>query len=344
MSSWEIYSEHLKRVSRSFAFCIERLQPPFRSWVGLSYILCRLVDTVEDSLWGSRVEQQNSFQLFDKFIKGTFDEAEVKQWAAAFPLSIPESEKKLLEDASIFFSDLRLLPDNVRHVIKRTVLDMGRGMAHFSKDGNSGIEVKNLVEANQYCFFVAGIIGEMLTELFAASENSYRNGPEKISNAYRFGLFLQKINLLKDQMRDLPEGRKLVPNREEMRQSLVADGNGAINYILEIPETRKDYRIFCAWSLFLGLASLPYIDQSWKEQKNIKIPRTRTLLILGKVELIIGNNEKLKKMYNEMMLNNFETLEFSSRTEIPNRDDIWLYKFYDGCLTPQQMFQLNLVD
>lgn len=342
--NWEVYSEHLKRVSRSFAFCIERLQPPFRNWVGLAYILCRLVDTVEDSLWNSRTEQQKSFQAFDEFIKGTHDKSAVNLWASAFPASIPDSEKHLLKEASTFFWDLHQLPENVRHVIKRTVLDMGRGMAHFSKNGNAGIEVKNLVEANQYCFFVAGIIGEMLTELFAASEASYQIDSEKITNAYRFGLFLQKINLLKDQMRDLPEGRNLVPNREEMRQSLVADGHGAIHYILDIPESRKDYRIFCAWSLFLGLASLSYIDQSWKEQKNIKIPRTRTLLILGKVELIIGNNEKLKKMYNEMMLNNFETLEFSLRSEISNRDEIWIYKFYDGCLTPQQMFQLNLVD
>ncbi len=343
MIDWKIYSKHLKLVSRSFAFCIEKLHPPFRDWVGLSYILCRLVDTVEDSLWASRAEQQNSFELFDKFIKGTSDEFEVNRWASTFPPSVPDNEKKLLEDANIFFSDLNQLPENVRNVIKRTVLDMGRGMAHFSKDASVGIEVKSLVEANQYCFFVAGIIGEMLTELFAASELTYQISNDKISNSHHFGLFLQKINLLKDQMRDLPEGRRLVPNREEMRQSLVGDGSGAINYILEIPEARKDYRIFCAWSLFLGLASLPYIDQSWREQKNIKIPRTRTLLILGKVELIVGDNHKLKKMFNEMMLNNFRTLEFSLPAKNTKRDDIWLYQFYKGRLTPEQISQLNLV-
>ncbi len=343
MNSSELYSEHLKRVSRSFAFCIERLQPPFRDWVALSYILCRLVDTVEDSLWNSKTEQRQSFLDFENFIRGPVSAEAVDVWRRGFPTSIPDGEKKLLDDAKVFFEDLQSLPTAVRSSIQRTVLDMCRGMAHFSQGENKGIEVTTLVEANQYCFFVAGIIGELLTELFAESQPNYSLTDEQISNSYRFGLFLQKINLLKDQMRDLPEGRKLVPNREEMRQSLVADGQGAINYILNLPVERKDYRIFCAWSLFLGLASLPYIDQSWKEQKSIKIPRTKTLLILGKVELFINQNEKLKKLYNEMLLSNFKTLEVPRHFQERSRQEIWLYRFYEGRLTPDQMSELGLI-
>lgn len=343
MNLWELYSEHLKRVSRSFAFCIERLQPPFRNWVALSYILCRLVDTVEDSLWNSKEEQRQSFENFEGFIKNSSEDGAIVAWAQSFPDSIPDGEKILLKDAVPFFADLHVQPNSVKAVMQRTVLDMCRGMAHFSAHGDKGIEVKSLVEANQYCFFVAGIIGELLTELFAHSQPGFEVTDEQIADSYRFGLFLQKINLLKDQMRDLLEGRKLVPDRQEMRQSLVADGQGAINYILSIPSERKDYRIFCAWSLFLGLASLPYIDQSWKEQKPVKIPRARTLMILGKAELFISQDEKLKKMYNEMMLSNFETLEFQRFSREYARQEIWLYRYYEGRLTPLQMSQLGLI-
>ncbi len=45
----EFYQTHLDRVSRSFAFCIRQLPDPLRGWVGLSYLLCRILDTIEDS-------------------------------------------------------------------------------------------------------------------------------------------------------------------------------------------------------------------------------------------------------------------------------------------------------
>ena len=51
MSEIAYYQPHLDRVSRSFAFCIARLEGEMREWVSLSYLLCRLLDTVEDAPW-----------------------------------------------------------------------------------------------------------------------------------------------------------------------------------------------------------------------------------------------------------------------------------------------------
>ncbi|MDZ4662762.1 MAG: squalene/phytoene synthase family protein [Pseudomonadota bacterium] len=343
MNHDEIYSHHLKNVSRSFAFCIERLNNPFKRWVGLGYILCRLVDTVEDSPWESEAHQTDAFESFESFILRLPEKTAVSNWAAKFSPEIIEAEKELLRESYLFFSDLNNLPENVRQSMVRTVLDMKRGMAHWAH-GGQGIKLISMVQANQYCFFVAGIIGEMLSELFSFAEDSYQLTDKTLVDSYRFGFFLQKINLLKDQMGDEPQGRFLVPNREEMRQSLLVDGQGAIDYILGLPVSRKDFRIFCAWSLFLGLASLPYIDKSYKEKTLHKIPRAKTLLLLGKVELIINNNEKLKKLYNEMLIQSFSTLMTEKKTALASREDIWLYRYYQGRLTPDQMSELDLVD
>lgn len=343
MNHDEIYSYHLKNVSRSFAFCIERLNNPFKNWVSLGYILCRLLDTVEDSPWAERDQQANAFEKFESFILDLPEKGDVDGWISSFPGTIVDAEKELLKESLFFFTDLHQQPENVKTAMVRTVLDMKRGMAYWSKDGK-GIRLNSAVQANQYCFFVAGIIGEMLSELFSFAEKTYQITDANLLSSIRFGFFLQKINLLKDQMGDEPQGRFLVPNREEMRQSLLSDGQGAIDYLISLPVSRKDYRIFCAWSLFLGLASLPYIDKSFKEKTPHKIPRTKTLLLLGKVEIIINNNEKLKKLYNEMLIQNFGTLTYNRKEGKAGSDDIWLYKYYRGRLSPQQMRELELVD
>ncbi|MEK6775007.1 MAG: squalene/phytoene synthase family protein [Bdellovibrionota bacterium] len=349
MNQDQIYSHHLKNVSRSFAFCIDRLNSPFKHWVGLAYILCRLVDTIEDSPWKKISQQTEAFEEFETFILRLPEKEKVDQWATTFAEEIPKGEKELLQESFLFFSDLHQLPKNVKNILSRTILDMKQGMAHWSekarKDEGNALSLQTMTQANQYCFFVAGVVGEMLSELFRFSEDKYEISNKTLEDSYRFGFFLQKINLLKDQMDDETQGRFLVPDREEMRQSLLIDGEGAIDYLLSLPVSRKDYRIFCAWSLFLGLKSLSFIDKSFKEKKMYKIPSAETLLLLGKVELIINDNEKLKKLYNEMLMQNFAKTESKKKpAAFRKHEDIWLYRLYNGKLTPHQMGELNLVD
>ena len=40
--------EHLQLVSRTFALTIPMLGNPLADWVGLAYLVCRTLDTVED--------------------------------------------------------------------------------------------------------------------------------------------------------------------------------------------------------------------------------------------------------------------------------------------------------
>src|SRR3989338_5910734 len=93
------YQIHLDRVSRSFAFCIARLEGEFRGWVGLSYLLCRILDTVEDAPWASAEERDAADCDFEACLAAAPDEQKVKSWAARFP-AVPEGERALLLDSS----------------------------------------------------------------------------------------------------------------------------------------------------------------------------------------------------------------------------------------------------
>ncbi len=345
----DFYQSHLDKVSRSFAFCIRELKGEFRFYVSLSYLLFRVLDTIEDSSWSSLQEQSDSFDTFFDFINKAPSKDQIEKWALQIDTDIPVSERNLLNDSEILFNDFHSLNIGVKKIIGISLKNMLRGMKYYSnKNGQKGIKLKNLIEVNRYCFFVAGIVGELLNSLFQYQISKKGVTPEnsnQLSNALHFGLFLQKVNLLKDQLTDEQVGRYLVHNRNEVQVSLLTHAKKSLSYILNIPKDQSSYRLFCAWSLFLGLASMPWIEKSWNKRKLIKIPRLKTKLLLGKVQDIIKSNESLSSLFESLIKqiavnsNSDSALEAESDSfEFPE-----LEKLYQGNLTNTHFKEIGLV-
>lgn len=343
MSQAAFYQTHLDRVSRSFAFCIARLDGEMREWVGLSYLLCRMLDTVEDASWPSPSHQAAAFEAFRGFVEGPASPMAVGAWAANFPAGIPGGEAALLGEAYRCFSDLHSLPANVREKIQRPVMNMYRGMRYFLEErrpSGGGLQLRSLAEVNQYCFFVAGLVGELLTDLVRIRRPEARSDSRLYQDAHHFGLFLQKINLLKDQAGDEREGRFLVPSRAELLASLGRDAEGAIRYLQALPLAERGFRLFCAWSLFLGLASLPWIERSKLLGAFMKIPRLVTEKLLVSVERVIDDNQALQRLFQEM-LPAFPADSFRPRASVPAPP--WFFAAYQGgSLTPRELSGLEL--
>jgi phytoene/squalene synthetase len=333
------YQKHLDRVSRSFAFCIARLEGDFRGWVGLSYLLCRILDTVEDAAWASPAEKDEAFRTFEAFVReGSTDES-ARAWAAGFP-EIPSGERALLEDSHRIFLDLHSLPEGVREKIRRPVLNMYRGMRFFSgRQGPAqGLRLHTLADVNQYCFFVAGLVGDLLTELVAERWPGFNATSRTAVDAHHFGLFLQKVNLLKDQADDERQGRFLVPSRAELLASLRRDAEGALRYLQSLPLAEKGFRLFCGWSLFLGLASLPWSERSWARGIFEKIPRLLTQKLLGTVERIIDDNQALLALFQQMLPAVKAAPVTAATGALP-----WFRGVYDGRLREADLAELGLL-
>jgi phytoene/squalene synthetase len=338
MSEIAFYQPHLDRVSRSFAFCIARLDGEMREWVSLSYLLCRLLDTVEDAPWSSPEAQDEAFDRFRSFIEEVPTPEAVQAWAAKFG-PIDPGEKILVDDAHRCFANLHALAPDVRERIQGPVMNMYRGMRHFLKDRREqgGLRLRTLAEVNQYCFFVAGLVGELLTDLVAQRWPAAPRCARNYLDAHHFGLFLQKINLLKDQAKDEKEGRFLVPSRTELLASLGRDAEGAIRYLQSLPIAEKGFRLFCAWSLFLGLASLPWIEKSRLLGIFTKIPRLFTETLLRKVEGLIDDNQALLGLFREML----PKLPASVSAQ-PAGEIAWMKEAYRGSLGIHEFRELGL--
>lgn len=331
---------HLDRVSRSFSFCIASLEGDLRVWVSLSYLLCRMLDTVEDAVWATSGSQDAAFDSFRKFVESMPEEDEVRSWADSFPDKIPGGEKLLVQEAFEIFREFHSLPVSVREKIRKPVLNMYRGMRFFLRERRmaGSLRLRTLHEVNQYCFFVAGLVGELLTDLVGERWPALVS-PKTYLDAHHFGLFLQKINLLKDQAGDEREGRYLVPSRRELLASLSRDAEGAIRYLQTLPVAEKGFRLFCAWSLFLGLASLPWIERSRLLGVFQKIPRVFTEQLLRSVSAVIDDNQALLKLFRDL-LPALPTLSLSSGPVLSLH---WMGEIYDGALGEAEFAALGLL-
>ncbi len=338
MDRIQYYQGHLNRVSRSFSFCIAKLEGDLREWVSISYLLCRILDTVEDSTFSNSSAQERAFQDFAGFLAEQPSTGQIESWAQSFPKNIDSGELALIEDSWQCFAFFHQLPTNVREKIRRPVMNMYRGMRHFSnkKDINGHLRLSSLAEVNQYCFFVAGLVGELLTDLVNVK---WPLGEKKIClrDAHHFGLFLQKINLLKDQKKDEEEGRFFIHSRQEVLQSMLHDAEGAIRYLQSLPLAEKGYRTFCAWSLFLGLGSLPWIEKSSLMGKLMKIPRLATELLLKRVESVIDDNQALVGMFREMLPSKRAQFVLDN-----SGDNSWMLPIYEGGLKREDFRALGL--
>jgi len=339
------YQHYLNLVSRSFAFCIDRLNSPLKETIGLSYLLFRILDTIEDAKWSNLNDKLYFFSLFEKSILNLPTESSKLDWLNRFEKRIPDHEKQLLSVASLLFEDLHKLNSHDRLSLQKSLVTMKNGMLKFSVNEGT-LRLGSIKEVNQYCFFVAGVIGELLTD-FISNLTKTRYSKTVYINSYHFGLFLQKINILKDQSEDEIDGRFLVPNREQVISSIKINANGAINYLINIPLEQKEYRLFCAWSLFLGLSSLPFINSSWTSKLINKIPRAMTLNLIDQVEKLIDNNVLLEQFYLKLIQNlNSITLP-ATKEQIAvlqnNETDSWLTHIYKGQLGQSELSLLGVV-
>lgn len=287
-----IYDAHLAGVSRSFAACIAELTQPLRSYVSLSYLLCRVVDTLEDAPWASLPAQQHSFLWFDRAVRSLPTQKDAMQWRATIPTQVPDAERALLDDGHSLLRDLHALPGRVRRVLQQTLLCMSYGMRRYMqrKAARGQLVLTDLADVNRYCFIVAGVVGTLLTRLFHLTHKQAPRSRGMAQDSVHFGLLLQKVNLLKDQSQDEREGRYLVPNRQLMAASLRTHAERASRYLLRVPAEAQSFRRFCGWSLFLAANSLSAIEAA----PGGKIPRAQTQALFAEVGQLCRSNTALR--------------------------------------------------
>ncbi|MDY6991447.1 MAG: phytoene/squalene synthase family protein [Pseudomonadota bacterium] len=299
----EAYQTHiLQGVSRTFALTIPQLPPGLRQVVGNGYLLCRITDTIEDEPQLTPEQKRNFSQEFVNVIAG---EACPKAFSQALLPLLSEAtlaaEKDLIEHTACIIRLTHGFSVAQQAALLRCVRIMAQGMADFQQH-NSLACLPNLAEMNRYCYYVAGVVGEMLTELFCHYSPRIALQNEKLQPlAVSFGQGLQMTNILKDIWEDRQRGVCWLPRDVftqvgcDLTQLLPhhydpAFGAGlarlialththlhnALHYILLIPAHEQGIRRFCLWALGMAILTLRNINKKrdFSAGHQVKISRS----------------------------------------------------------------------
>lgn len=177
----------LQKVSRSFAIVIQQLGPELRNAVCIYYLVLRALDTVEDDM---SIPVDTKLPILKTLHKNIYD--------PSWHFSCGESNYKVLMDKFHHVSTAFLkLGKRYRDAIEDATNKMGHGMAKFICK-----EVETIEDYDEYCHYVAGLVGLGLSQLFHAA-GLEDLAPEHLSNS--MGLFLQKTNIIRDYLEDINE-------------------------------------------------------------------------------------------------------------------------------------------
>ncbi len=320
------YQQHiLQGVSRTFALTIPQLPAELSVVVSNAYLLCRIADTIEDDK-DMPFEQKKYFA--DRFI----DVVAARQAAEPFarelhPLLSPSAsadERDLIDHSAAVLRISHNFNTRQRQALERCIKLMSDGMARYQESNvKNGLE--DQADMDDYCYYVAGVVGEMLTELFCDySEEINQHHDALMTLAVSFGQGLQMTNILKDiwedQDRDmcwLPgdvfeeyglDIRHLSDARQDPRFQLalrqligVARSHlaNALRYTLLIPAHEKGIRRFCLWALGMAVLTLRKINNNleFNAGRQVKISRRSVKATIISTNLLTGHDALLELLF-----------------------------------------------
>jgi farnesyl-diphosphate farnesyltransferase len=270
--------ELLTRTSRTFALAIPQLPEPTRWEVEIAYLLFRIADTFEDATRWPAERRCEALAAFERLLDPSYAH-EAGRYADAWRRDPPlehEGYVDLLGATPTVLEALGELAAPAQQIIRNHVTRTARGMARYARhDGD--LDLGSVQELRDYCYVVAGIVGEMLTELFVLARPSLeRVSDYLIERARWFGEGLQLTNILKDADGDAKEGRRFLPGdgrRARVFELARADLRLAEEYVgaLERAGAPPGLIAFNAMPVLLAWETLDRVEA---EGPGAKVPRT----------------------------------------------------------------------
>lgn len=305
--AWNYAEEILLQVSRTFALNINALKGKLHRSILLAYLYLRIADTVEDDP-DMNADQKNALlDLFANIFRTPeLRDEDVEAFEKALPANwrarATEPYFDLCLHTHVVVPLLKGLPEVYAAPVRDVTVEMCGGMAKFVRRQEAALSsgwftLESVAELDEYCYYVAGIVGRLLTQLFAADTcligDARKEQMQKLDVS--FGLALQVANIVKDCREDAGRRVCFVPEEicrrhgfthsyEMFDDSAVADGKSrvdfekrraavmgelvektwkhlddAIAYTKLIPNVKMRTRLFCLWPLFMAAENMKLI-------------------------------------------------------------------------------------
>lgn len=327
---WAFCKESLGLVSRTFARPIALLPPRLEVAVTLGYLLCRIADTIEDH---TAVDGPSRDTLFRLFLEVLEADGDPQAFADAFA-SLVHGNDAELDLARSLPRVMRIFASQdaaIRSASVRWVTEMARGMTLYAHraPGDDGVAALHTTsDLERYCYYVAGTVGHLLTDLFAHEMGMELESPTAIvlrDRAEGFATGLQLTNILKDVTDDFARGASFIPRTECARQgfsvahllepSVRKQAHAAaapifdlarsrldegLEYSLAIPAEHPQIRLFCLLPLWMAARTLVLArgnDAMFVPNAPVKITRAEVEALIAECVRLVSDDAALRVRY-----------------------------------------------
>ena len=294
----ELLDALLERTSRTFALSIPLLPEPTRREVTVAYLLFRVADTLEDASGWPRERRVEALGRLPELLARPDPDVAValaRQWSAEVPCANAGYRDLLAELPAVldaFFALDRRAAALIAEHMARTTRGMAGFVARASADGE--LALVDLGDLGRYCYVVAGIVGELLTELFLLDREALAPAAPALRRlSPPFGEGLQLVNILKDAAADATEGRRYLPDgiaRSEVLALARRDLDAARAYVLELQRARAESGLVAFTALPVRLADAT-LDRVEALGPGSKLTRQEVFTIAAEVALALERGE-----------------------------------------------------
>jgi farnesyl-diphosphate farnesyltransferase len=315
----------LPHVSRTFALTIPQLPGALRIAVTTAYLLCRIADTIEDEPALSPAETLAFMQRFMAVVAGRSEPVPlVRELEKRLSDRTLPAERDLVVNMQRVIDVLTSLREPQRVAIQRCVELMCYGMPRFQSTASLR-GLPRSTDLDEYCFYVAGVVGDMLTDLFCDYSpliELRRTAMQELAVSFAQGL--QMTNILKDVWEDRGRGACWLPQEVFSRYGIdlarltaephdprfaagmreligVAHAHlqNALEYTLLVPPREGGIRRFCLWAIGLAILTLRKIEQNPKftAAAHVKISRSAVARTRVLTNLALRNDWLLRRLF-----------------------------------------------
>ena len=291
-------------VSRTFALTIPLLPPTIEKVVGNTYLLCRIVDTIEDA---ADLKPEVKQRLSKLFLDAVLERAPVQSFVDPCLAELKnygnQDELDLIAHTPTVLRILHTCSNKDQAAVSRCISIMSEGMSRFhGRQTETGLQ--DLQEFEEYCYVVAGVVGELLTSIFSHHSVAFtKNIKGHEALAIDFGQALQMTNILKDSPEDKARGVSWKPaniSQSELLQIAYQKLQDAMNYILLIPKEELGMRRFCFLAFGLAVMTLSKIAnrKQFISKAEVKLSRKTVIAFYTFTQVAVRSDALMKIFFH----------------------------------------------
>jgi farnesyl-diphosphate farnesyltransferase len=305
--------EALDGTSRTFAITVDLLDEPMATQICVSYLLCRVADTVEDAGHIPPDVKHRLLRTYDRVLDPD-DDLGIETFERSVEPWLPEDggeDWRVVANADRIFRAFETLAPDARAAVLDPIRELVSGMALFVERhaDTDGLRIETVEELEEYCWYAAGTVGTLVTNLLARDA-----APERVRELREhdraFSLLLQLVNVAKDVSDDYREENNVYLPAAWLREEGVnpeavcdPDNTAAVagvirrvagrarnyaddarRYLDATPE--KNGNTLAAWAVpyLLALGTLRELDAHAEDvlrEGGVKISRAEVLAVVG---------------------------------------------------------------